>query len=377
MNKAQAYNSHSTVQAQQIVPSSVSNVAEQSNTERLQQIHQPSAITNNPLLVYLPLKRGDSGEGVLMLQNVLHSKGMNLVVDGIFGPATENAVKILQGSLHLDKTGIMTVDCITASTMNSTSQNAGQNNLRSEIPSVGRIDEGERALRRRQQATPNALSKHIPISIGSKGEGVRLLQMQLNQQNAKMTIDGDFGRQTENFVRAFQAANNVMITGIVDSLTAGKLYDPNSKTVDQAKVDGVEGMFIGKYDTYDAGKKGEAIPVVMLDGCRMAVWVVPFWVRLRDAAKADGVQLQPHSKDSGFRTYQDQARLREKYGARRAAGPGWSNHQTGHAIDINMNTQVETWMSEHADEFGWVRDTWENWHWEYWGPGAPAATGVG
>lgn len=355
-----------------------------SNSSRIAQLQSPSDVATNPLLSHLPLKRGDTGEGVKILQQSLNHQGMELVVDGIFGPATERSIKVLQGSRNLDVTGIMTAECITVlpssmSTTPQTSEDSPSSSSSSSSTSLDSnwIDEGERQLRRRQQEAPNALTGHLPLSIGSRGEVVRMLQTQLNQQNANMSVDGDFGRQTENIVRGFQAANNLMITGKVDSLTAGKLYDQNSKTVDQAKVEGVEGMFIGDYDIYDAGQKGEAIPVVMLDGCRMAVWVVPFWTRMRDAAKADGVELRPNSQDSGFRTYQDQARLREKYGSRRAAGPGWSNHQTGHAIDIRMNNQVESWLSQNADEYGWVRDTWEDWHWEYWGPGAPAATGVG
>lgn len=342
-----------------------------SNADRIQQLQAPSGLAANPLLAHLPLERGDTGEGVKLLQQLLNQQGMNLVVDGIFGPATEAAVKVLQGSRSLDVTGIMTAECLMVEPSMSTPTSPSSSNASM------LIDEGERLLRRIQQDTPNELTGNLPLSTGSKGEAVRLLQGQLNLQNADIVVDGDFGRQTENVVRAFQAANNLMITGTVDSLTAGKLYDLNSKTVDQARIDGVDGMYIGKYDTYDAGQKGESIPVVMLDGCRMAAWVVPFWTRLRDAAQAAGVTLQPNSQDSGFRTYDDQARLRAKYGAQRAAGPGWSNHQTGHAIDIRMNSTVEGWMSEHAGEYGWVRDTWEDWHWEYWGPGAPAATGVG
>ncbi len=352
--------------------------AVQSNSDRVRQMNAPSQMAGNPLLAHLPLKRGDSGQGVKLLQQSLNRQGMELVVDGIFGPATEGAVKVLQGSRNLDVTGVMTVECLTV-TPNLTPQTQSQGATQESASGLGSgwIDEGERMLRRMQQDTPNDLSPHLPLSAGAKGEPVRMLQTQLQQHGADMTVDGDFGAQTENFVRAFQAANSLAISGTVTSLTAGKLFAPSSKSIDRAKIEGVEGMFIGDYDTYDAGQKGESIPVVMLDGCRMAAWVVPFWTRLRDAAKEAGVHLQPNSKYSGFRTYEDQAHLREKYGARRAAGPGWSNHQTGHAIDIRMNNKVEQWLSENAGDYGWVRDTWEDWHWEYWGPGAPAATGVG
>ena len=211
----------------------MTNGGAQSNAERIQQLNAPSDVSANPLLQHLPLKRGDTGEGVKLLQQSLNRQGMDLVEDGIFGPATERAVKVLQGSRNLDVNGVMTAECImvspsTAPVIDSTANHAVNNpeaqggispqHHNAQDASTGSIgnawiDEGERLLRRKQQETPNELTAHLPLSIGSRGDAVRTLQTQLNNHNANMGVDGDYGRQTENMVRAFQAANQLVITG--------------------------------------------------------------------------------------------------------------------------------------------------------------------
>ena len=51
-----------------------------------------------------------------------------------------------------------------------------------------------------------------------------------------------------------------------------------------------------------------------------------------------------------------------------AAKPGYSNHQSGHALDLNArDPAVGAWLRAHAHEYGF-RNTIasEPWHWEYW-----------
>src|SRR6185312_15983363 len=52
-----------------------------------------------------PLKRGDSGGDVPILQSVLNSRGEHLTVDGVFGRRTEKAVKDFQARSGLKATG--------------------------------------------------------------------------------------------------------------------------------------------------------------------------------------------------------------------------------------------------------------------------------
>ncbi len=53
------------------------------------------------------IRRNDSGEEVTLLQNLLISWGHQLVVDGIFGHNTENAVRDFQRSVHISSDGIV------------------------------------------------------------------------------------------------------------------------------------------------------------------------------------------------------------------------------------------------------------------------------
>lgn len=94
----------------------------------------------------------------------------------------------------------------------------------------------------------------------------------------------------------------------------------------------------------------------------------------------------------GYRSYNRQVALYNKYGAGRAAKPGTSNHGWGIAVDMywgvrtKMNKQVDKrqsafkhpmykWFSENGPKYGWYnpaklrddRGTDEWWHWEYHG----------
>lgn len=53
------------------------------------------------------LRRGDNGEEVRLLQELLNEEGFGLVVDGDFGPATENAVEAYQDGQGLLVDGIV------------------------------------------------------------------------------------------------------------------------------------------------------------------------------------------------------------------------------------------------------------------------------
>ncbi|ADG75797.1 peptidase M15B and M15C DD-carboxypeptidase VanY/endolysin [Cellulomonas flavigena DSM 20109] len=91
-----------------------------------------------------------------------------------------------------------------------------------------------------------------------------------------------------------------------------------------------------------------------------------------DAAGAAGVDVVT---SSGYRSYQDQAAARRSVEARRgfahaerySARPGFSEHQTGFALDVDSGSQPSCnyqtcfartpegiWLSEHAWEFGFV-----------------------
>jgi chromosome segregation ATPase len=58
-----------------------------------------------------------------------------------------------------------------------------------------------------------------PLKRGGSGGDVPILQKALNSQGEHLTVDGIFGRQTEEAVKAFQAQRGLESTGEVDSGT--------------------------------------------------------------------------------------------------------------------------------------------------------------
>lgn len=102
-----------------------------------------------------------------------------------------------------------------------------------------------------------------------------------------------------------------------------------------------------------------------------------FWV-MREAAAQDGVDIHIVS---GFRTNAEQQYLYDCYvncncnNCNLAAPPGYSNHQSGHAFDLNTTGYggaVYNWLAANAASYGFANTVaGEHWHWEWWegGPG--------
>ncbi|HRI81878.1 MAG TPA: D-alanyl-D-alanine carboxypeptidase family protein [Opitutaceae bacterium] len=113
------------------------------------------------------------------------------------------------------------------------------------------------------------------------------------------------------------------------------------------------------------------------------------WTRLRQSAQADGVALEPLS---GFRSVNRQVEIiRRKRDAGQplaailasVAAPGYSEHHTGHALDLGTPGEPELeegfaltsayrWLRDHARDHGfhlsYPRDNphgivFEPWHW--------------
>jgi len=101
---------------------------------------------------------------------------------------------------------------------------------------------------------------------------------------------------------------------------------------------------------------------------RAEVCTAQAFFKMANAALRDGILLQVNS---GFRTAQEQ---REVYGlylrgrGPLAARPGNSNHQSGHALDLDTRApKVHRWLSRHAFRFGFRRTiASERWHYEHW-----------
>jgi D-alanyl-D-alanine carboxypeptidase (penicillin-binding protein 5/6) len=67
------------------------------------------------------------------------------------------------------------------------------------------------------------------LGYGAKGDAVRLLQETLNEKmvpSPELSVDGDFGPETDRALKVFQAENDLEETGVVDDATSKKLELP-------------------------------------------------------------------------------------------------------------------------------------------------------
>ena len=141
------------------------------------------------------LKKGSKGQEVKDLQEALNTLGFNAgKVDGIFGAATERAVKAFQSSVGIDADGI--VGPIT-------------------WLNIDEADQSEPVLRN-----------------GSKGLPVRRLQSRMTAYKYDTGgVDGRFGAKTEKAVKELQEQAALEVDGIVGPATweVVNTFEPESE----------------------------------------------------------------------------------------------------------------------------------------------------
>jgi hypothetical protein len=116
------------------------------------------------------------------------------------------------------------------------------------------------------------------------------------------------------------------------------------------------------------------ITLVRVDGKPAQIDTANAYHVMQQAAAAAGVSLRIVS---GFRSMADQQYLYSCYincscnNCNLAATPGYSNHQSGHALDLNTSEGgVLSWLNAHGGAYGFSRTVpSESWHWEWWGGG--------
>ena len=123
-------------------------------------------------------------------------------------------------------------------------------------------------------------------------------------------------------------------------------------------------------------KSGSAftITVVHVDGKPVEVATANAYYVMAQSAANSGIHLKVVS---GFRTMAEQQYLYNCYLTKKcnngnlAAKPGYSNHQSGHALDLNTSSSgVFNWLVNNGGKFGFKKTVpSENWHWEWWGGG--------
>ncbi len=206
------------------------NLARQgySSTQILRNYYGNVEIVNNAPIMGItssypgsPLRRGSSGPYVVVLQVMINRIAQNYpaipklaTVDGIFGSQTEASVRKFQEIFGLAVDGVVgkatwyaMVRLYTAVTRLSELRSQGQ-----QFYAI-------------QWEVPNGLER------GDRGDKVRHLQYMLSvlsdfiPQIPDVSVDGIYGTNTENAVRAAQGWFGLPITGYTDGETWDEIYD--------------------------------------------------------------------------------------------------------------------------------------------------------
>jgi len=135
----------------------------------------------DPIQPWPLVRRGQREHPVQTLQHLLRQHGRNVAVDGVFGSATDHAVRQFQQASGVAVDGV-----------------------------VG----------------PDTWSKLVvAVRKGSHGEAVRGVQTEFQFRNLSgdpskgLAVDGDFGPKTDQAVRGFQQALGIAVDGIVGPVT--------------------------------------------------------------------------------------------------------------------------------------------------------------
>jgi D-alanyl-D-alanine dipeptidase len=141
--------------------------------------------------------------------------------------------------------------------------------------------------------------------------------------------------------------------------------DPHSSIADQADGSDVE-LVVRSAVGYRRGRPVK-LRLVTLGWAEVELRTARAFLAMQEAAARSGIEL---SINSGFRSHEQQAWLyrawREGWG-NSAARPGYSNHQSGRALDLDVREPATfAWLRRHAHRFGFRRTiAREPWHWEH------------
>lgn len=202
------------------------------------------------------LERGSSGPDVQLVQNRLNRIATNYPaipkiypVNGAFGEETEEAVRAFQRAFGLTEDGV-----IGRATWYRIQYIYNAVKRLSELYSEG--------------LTLADISTQYPsrLALGSTGQGVEVLQYYLRYVAQylptvpSVTVDGVFGPETENAVRAFQTAYGLTPDGVVGILTWDRLYDVYlgfAANVSYSELDGLALPFPGQ--NLQPGSEGDTV----------------------------------------------------------------------------------------------------------------------
>lgn len=226
------------------------------------------------------LTRGFVGQEVLNIQRQLNRISRNYPLislipqtDGVFDVTTENAVKAFQQIFNLNVDGI-----VGEGTWYAIKRIYNAVKRLSELYSEGiTISEAERVF-------------PYPLRFGNESVYVAVIQYYLdfiayfNDNLQRISVDGVFGRNTENAVKTFQSFYNLPVDGVVDNATWYEILEQYNAIIQSLPyefqsysallypgyviTDGAEGKAVEQVQTYlkTISQNVNSVPNVTVDG---------------------------------------------------------------------------------------------------------------
>ena len=281
------------------------------------------------------LRVGDHGPAVATIQRHLKSAGFDPKrTDGVFDERTAGMVKEFQRKAGLKDHGI-----VGAGTW--------------------------KRLRTAQMEAANSTSPHQ--TKGEKSQAVKRTEQLLKKAGFNPgKIDGLYDAKTQRALDKFRKKFDL----------GGRGDGVGAATLKKLRL-GASGQLLSKGTIargYVNGRPHD-IRVVTVDGYQVERSTAAAFAKMRKAAARDGITIP---LNSGFRTNARQAELYNGYirglpGYNPANPPGYSNHQSGAALDLGVQTagdsvgvgSVYNWLARNAGRFGFQRIASEAWHWEF------------
>lgn len=175
----------------------------------------------SPSIPYRPLRPGDFGDDVRTIQIRLNRISSNYPsipkiypVDGVYTAAMEDSVRRFQEIFDMEVDGIIG---------------------KATWYQIQRIYNGVKKLNEldSEGLSMSDVSNQFPTTLSRGDEGIYVRKFQyflaVIAQNLdavpQITIDGSFGPNTEEAVKAFQQAYGLPVTGIVDEITWNDMYN--------------------------------------------------------------------------------------------------------------------------------------------------------